>query len=94
MIKAIKNGQIGSFSERSWALSRKGWEKCGASNLEETKKIPVEVVAFKEPVEEIEPVGETKAVTIEDMKEYLKDKGIKLHHKSGEKKIKELYYAN
>ena len=41
-----------------------------------------------------EEPAKTDELSIDAMKAYLADKGVKVHHKAGDAKIKEMYYEN
>jgi len=117
MVRAIKDGIVNDFSQRSWDLmrgGRDGWMLF--SDITEADEIPTEKIElgnsaldareadllkrekeFEAKIKaletEVEPT-ETDEVSIDTMKAYLADKGVKVHHKAGDAKIKEMYDEN
>ena len=109
MIKAInKHGIVSEFTEKVWELL--GDDKNGyveLSDKEVVPNIPAGIIEFKakkvEPVKEVvkeEVVVESTttnsdaAAEMDIMKEYLKEKGIKVHHLIGYDKLKAIYDEN
>lgn len=109
MIKAInKHGVVSEFTEKVWELM--GANKNGYVELSDKQvvpNIPHEIIEFKAkkaetvaPKEKEEMVVESTttnsdaAAEMDIMKEYLKEKGIKVHHLIGYDKLKAIYDEN
>ena len=108
MVKAInKEGMVSEFTDLVWELMsphKNGFVELreGATNT----TIPNEIIEFhakkaeqKMPPEEIMEVHVIKqkndaAADVDIMREFLKEKGIKVHHLAGYDKVKALYDEN
>lgn len=92
MIKAInKYGRVAYFSERVWEMmqkpNRNGWV---IYSEKDAANIPDVVVEFQAKKKQ-EVVAVKKEKTVDEMKQWLKEKNIKFHHKLSDEKIKSLY---
>jgi hypothetical protein len=105
-----KAGMVSEFTDKVWELmspSKNGFVELSDNPI--TPHIPKEIIEFKakkielakqEEVKEFIPVVETTviksdaAAEMEIMREYLKEKGIKVHHLVGYDKLKAIYDEN
>ena len=105
-----KYGMISYFTEKVWNLmseNHNGFTEL--SDIPVTPKIPQGIIEFKakkaeatkvEPAKEELPVVESKpldtdaSAQMEIMREFLKEKGIKIHHLTGYDKLKAIYDEN
>lgn len=108
MVKAInKAGMVSEFTDKVWELMSKN--KNGFVELSDTPNvphIPKEIIEFKAKKielikqEEDKPVVETTviksdaAAEMEIMREFLKEKGVKVSHLMGYDKLKAIYDEN
>lgn len=104
-----KSSPYAEFRERVWELMpphKNGWREIKEGSKEPVN-IPTEIKEFQakkaEAKEELKddkpeitstPTKGDEHASVEIMKEYLTEKGIKFHHMSGYDKIKNLYDAN
>lgn len=95
MITAInKDGRMGTFSDRVWALMPKhknGWMLFNGDSKEPV--IPEEIIEFQAKKKEVAvaPKAKTQDEEIAEMKAYLDSIEVKYHHKIGYDKLKALY---
>ena len=69
-------------------IAREGKKK--AAKKEEASEAAAKPEAKASP----EDNGDAKDITADEMRAFLKDKGVKVHPKLGDKKLKELYESN
>lgn len=95
-IKAMKGGMVGYFSEMVWDIGnpeKHGWEKIG--EVSDTVVVETEEVQIKEEIKEVKiPTDDDLYPDIDEIRAFLKDKGVKFHHATGIKKLKVLYDEN
>jgi len=94
-IKAMRDGVEGLFSPRAWDLGRmedEGWIKVGV--MSDAVKVEVEAI---ETVEiPVDPKKEADDIypTDDEIRAFLKEKGVKFHHATGTKKLRGMFDGN
>ena len=92
-IKAMKGGVVGLFSEMAWKIgnpTKHGWEKVG--EVSDAVMVETEEVQIKEEIKEVPiPTDDDLYPDKEEIKAFLKEKGVKFHHAEGEKKLRKRY---
>jgi len=103
-IKAMRGDLYGEFSQMVWDignLERHGWREIGTKSKAvevEAEKIPivkteVKVESVEEKKEEKPKVADSDVLypTDDQIKEVLREKGVKFHQALGTKKLRKLY---
>lgn len=95
-IKAMKGGRVGLFSEHAWRIGnpeKHGWEKVG--EVSDAVMVETEEVVIKEEIKEVTiPTDDDLYPDKDEIKAFLKEKGVKFHHALGLKNLKQLYDEN
>lgn len=100
-IKAMRDGVESYFSEMAWEignLERHGWMKVGV--MSDAVKVESEEIVISEI-----PSGDTTIVdtgseaddiypTDDEIRDFLKEKGVKFHHATGTKKLRRMFDEN
>ena len=90
-ILAMKGNLEGSFSPHAWRIGnmeRHGWVRVGDAE-EKVDVGDVEVIPIVPQKEE-----DDKYPTDDEIRDFLKEKGVKFHPSTGTKKLKKLYDEN
>lgn len=105
-VHVIKDGIENYFSQTTWDLIKNSTDWVEFGSISEDIAIPTQEIKLKDvQIEEkdakiaeleakLEALKGDSESTIEEMKTYLVEKGVKVHHKTGDAKIKEIYNEN
>lgn len=96
MILAInKHGTVGEFSDNAWKILGKnkgGWVEFDGVN--KVVNVPQQIIEFQAKKRAEVSAEIAQPITESEIKDWLTEKGIKFHPKTGYDKLKILYDAN
>ena len=94
-IKAMRDGVEGLFSQRAWDLGKmekEGWIRVGV--VSDAVKVDVEEIEIVDIPIDPEKEADDIYPTDDEIRAFLKEKGIKFHHATGTKKLRGLFDEN